>query len=301
MGQGTTDTIRFPEASSQDVLTGILREGAQRLLAQAIESEVAAYVADHQDQRDAEGRRLVVRNGHKDGRELQTGLGQVKIRQPRINDRRVDDHGDRMRFTSSILPPYLRRTKSIEELIPWLYLKGVSTGDFSEALAALLGPEAPGLSASTVVRLKEVWQQDYEAWRKRSLADKRYVYFWVDGIYFNVRLGNKGEETQAKRQCILVVMGATPAGKKELVAIQDGLRETEQSWQELLLDLKARGLTATMMQGSIRAAQFALGLSVVLILIFVQRFKASKKFMPAGLMLILSVLAVIILGKSLFL
>ena len=243
MGQGTTDTIRFPEASSQDVLTGILREGAQRLLAQAIESEVDVHIEAHKELRDAEGHRLVVRNGYKDERGLQTGLGPVQVRQPRVNDRRVDDHGDRMRFTSSILPPYLRRTKSIEELIPWLYLKGVSTGDFSEALAALLGPEAPGLSASTVVRLKEVWQQDYEAWRKRSLADKRYVYFWVDGIHFNVRLGHKGEEAQAKRQCILVVMGATPQGKKELVAIQDGLRESEQSWQELLLDLKARGLT----------------------------------------------------------
>ncbi len=159
----------------------------------------------------------------------------MTIRQPRVDDQRTDDSGERVRFTSKILPPYLRKTKSIEELIPWLYLKGISTGDFSEALAALLGTEAPGLSASTVVRLKEVWQRDYEAWSKRSLADKRYVYFWVDGIHFNVRL-------EEGRQCILVVMGATPAGKKELVAIQDGYRESEQSWKELLLDLKARGL-----------------------------------------------------------
>ena len=235
MDQGATDAIRFPGAPSQDVLTGILREGAQKLLAQAIEAEVAAHLETHQELRDAEGHRLVVRNGHKDERELQTGVGPVKVRQPRVNDRRIDEHGQRMRFTSSILPPYLRRTKSIEELIPWLYLKGISTGDFSEALMAILGPEAPGLSASTVVRLKEVWQQDYEAWSKRSLADKRYVYFWVDGIHFNVRL-------EEGRQCILVVLGATPEGKKELVAIQDGYRESEQSWRELLLGLKARGL-----------------------------------------------------------
>jgi putative transposase len=236
MQERTTDAIRIPEASSQDVLTGILREGAQRLLGQAIGAEVDEYIEAHEDLRDGQGHRLVVRNGHKDERELQTGVGPVKVRQPRVDDRRVDEHGQRTRFTSKILPPYLRRTKSIEELIPWLYLKGISTGDFSEALMALLGPDAPGLSASTVVRLKEVWQRDYEAWSKRSLADKRYVYVWVDGIHFNVRL-------EEGRQCILIVMGATPEGKKELVAVQDGLRESEQSWRELLLDLKARGLT----------------------------------------------------------
>jgi len=235
MNQGTTDTIYFPVASSQDVLTGILRAGAQKLLAQAIEAEVEAHIEAHKDLLDEQGHRLVVRNGHKDKRELQTGVGSVKIRQPRVHDRRQDEHGQRMRFTSQILPPYLRRTKSIEELIPWLYLKGISTGDFSEALIALLGPEAPGLSASTIVRLKEVWLKDYKAWSKRSLTDKQYVYFWVDGIHFNVRL-------EEGRQCILVVMGATAEGRKELVAVQDGLRESEQSWRELLLDLKARGL-----------------------------------------------------------
>jgi transposase-like protein len=178
---------------------------------------------------------LVVRNGHKDEREIQTGIGPIPVRQPRVNDKRVDENGRRLQFTSAILPPYLRKTRSIEELIPWLYLKGISTGDFSEALAALLGPEAPGLSASTIVRLKQVWQDEYEAWSKRSLADKRYVYLWVDGIHFNIRL-------EEDRQCILVVMGATPDGRKELLAVQDGLRESEISWRELLLDLKARGL-----------------------------------------------------------
>lgn len=235
MAEVTTDAIRFPAESTQDVLTEVLREGAQKLLAQVVEAEVEAYLETHQDRRDRQGHRLVVRNGHTKERQIQTGLGPITIQPPRVNDKRLDENGERMRFASSILPPYLRKTKSIEELIPWLYLKGVSTGDFGEALQALLGPEAPGLSASTVVRLKEVWQRDFEAWSKRSLTDQRYVYFWVDGIYFNIRL-------EEDRQCILIVMGATPEGRKELVAVQDGLRESEQSWRELLLDLKSRGL-----------------------------------------------------------
>jgi putative transposase len=185
----------------------------------------------------------VVRNGHKDEREIQTGIGPIAVRQPRVNDKRLDENGQRLQFSSAILPPYLRKTKSIEELIPWLYLKGISTGDFSEALAALLGPEAPGLSASTVVRLKASWEEEYQAWRKRSLAGQRYVYVWADGVYFNVRLGGDGESPN--RQCILVLIGATAEGKKELIAVQDGYRESEQSWSELLLDIKSRGLTET--------------------------------------------------------
>jgi transposase-like protein len=210
------------------------------MLAQAIEAEVAEYIARHADLRAADGHRLVVRNGYKDEREIQTGIGPIAVRQPRVNDKRRDENGRRVQFTSAILPPYLRKTRSIEELIPWLYLKGISTGDFSEALAALLGPEAPGLSASTIVRLKESWQAEYTAWSKRSLAGKRYVYVWADGVYFNVRLGGDGESEN--RQCILVLMGATPEGKKELIAVQDGYRESEQSWMELLLDVKSRGL-----------------------------------------------------------
>ena len=237
MKNDTTTPLQIPEASTKDVLTEVLRDGAREMLGSAIEAEVAEYIAAHAHERDGDGHRLVVRNGHASERELQTGLGAIPVKQPRVNDKRVDDDGNRFRFTSDILPPYLRKTKSIEELIPWLYLRGISTGDFSQALAALLGPEAPGLSASTVVRLKQVWQQDHEAWSKRSLADKRYVYWWVDGIYFNIRL-------EEDRQCILVVMGATESGKKELIAIQDGFRENEQSWTELLLDLKARGLDA---------------------------------------------------------
>ena len=235
MSEGTTNAIRFPAPLAEDALTDVLRQGAQQLLAQAIEAEVAAYIAPHADQRDAQGHRLVVRNGHLLQRQIQTGIGPVSVRQPRVDDRRTDENGQRIRFTSNILPPYLRKTKSIEQLIPWLYLKGISTGDFSEALQALLGADAPGLSATTVVRLKEVWRNDYESWCKRSLADKQYVYLWADGIHFNIRL-------EEDRQCILVVMGATPEGKKELVAVADGYRESEQSWREVLLDLKARGL-----------------------------------------------------------
>ena len=237
VGMPESTPLLSPETSTKDVLSEILRDGAREMLGKAIEAEVGEYIATHAHQRDADGHRLVVRNGHAPERDLQTGLGAIPVKQPRVNDKRVDEHGNRIRFTSHILPPYLRRTKSIEELIPWLYLRGISTGDFSQALASLLGLEAPGLSASTVVRLKQVWQQDHEAWSKRSLADKRYVYWWVDGIYFNIRL-------EADRQCILVVMGATESGKKELIAIQDGFRENEQSWTELLLDLKARGLDA---------------------------------------------------------
>ena len=169
MFQRTTEDVSFPVHPLHDSLTSILREGAQKLLTQAIEAEVATYIERHADLRDAAGHRLVVRNGHKEEREIQTGIGPIAVQQPRVNDKRVDENGQRFQFTSAILPPYLRKTRSIEELIPWLYLKGISTGDFSEALTALLGPEAPGLSASTVVRLKQVWQDEYETWSQRSL------------------------------------------------------------------------------------------------------------------------------------
>lgn len=224
-----------PVTESHDVLTEIIQRGARKLLQTALEKEVSDHIAMLRDQVDEDNRRLVVRNGYKPARTIQTGIGDVEVRQPRVNDRRVDEDGNRIRFKSSILPPYLRRTKSIEELIPWLYLKGVSTGDFSEALAALLGPDAPGLSASTIVRLKGVWQREHQEWTNRDLRGKRYVYIWVDGIHFNIRL-EKG------RQCILVVMGATADGKKELIAVHDGTRESELSWKEVLLDLKHRGM-----------------------------------------------------------
>jgi transposase-like protein len=233
MQQSTTDISIVPLPTGQDVLTDLLRDGARRMLAQAIEAEVAAWVDAHAHLKDASGRQQVVRNGYLPERAIQTGLGEVEVRQPRVHDRRPP--GQREKFTPAVLPPYLRRTKSLEELIPWLYLKGISTGDFAEALQALLGPNAPNLSATTITRLKAVWEAEHEAWSKRSLAGKRYVYVWADGVHFNIRL-------EGGRQCILVLMGATADGKKELIAIADGYRESEQSWKELLLGCKARGL-----------------------------------------------------------
>ncbi len=225
---------------SRDALDEILRQGAQQMLAQAIANEVAEYLGRHADQRDEHGRRRVVRNGYLPARALQTGVGLVEVRQPRVRDQRRDAQGEPLRFTSKILPPYLRRTKSLDELIPWLYLRGISTGDFTEALQALLGPQAKGLSATNIVRLKESWQQEWKSWSRRSLEGKRYVYLWADGIHFNIRLEAPGNN----KQCILVLMGATEDGRKELIAVTDGYRESAQSWRELLLEAKQRGLSA---------------------------------------------------------
>lgn len=235
MDKDTLFELGIPTADPKDVLTEVLRQGAQRLLAEAVEAEVAAFVAVYQALRTETGRQREVRNGRSAEREIQTGLGGIAVRVPRVRDRGVSDSSERIRFTSRILPPYLRRTKTLDALLPWLYLKGVSTGDFSEALAELLGPDAPGLSASTISRLKEGWQTDLETWQARDLSNKRYVYFWVDGVYCNVR-------SEEARPCLLVIIGATSDGRKELVAIEDGYRESEQSWREVLLDLKGRGL-----------------------------------------------------------
>lgn len=224
-------------APSGDLLTEVLHQGAQKMLTQVIHAEVEDYLARHQERRDAAGRHQVVRNGYLPERSVQTPVGEVTVRQPRVRDHRPATGGQE-KFTSQILPPYLRRTESLEELIPWLYLKGVSTGDFTEALQALLGPQAAGLSATTVTRLKAVWQQEYAAWASRALQGKRYVYVWVDGVYFNIRLA----EPDNARQCILVMIGATAEGKKELIALSDGYRESYQSWKELLLDVQHRGL-----------------------------------------------------------
>jgi len=200
------------------------------MLQTAVENEVAEYITQHAEVRDEAGRRAVVRNGHLPERELVTGVGPVPVKQPRVRDRR-----DGQRFTSKILPPFMRRVPSIDALIPVLYLKGISTGDFSEALEAILGENAAGLSATNIVRLKEGWQRDYAQWSRRSLAGKRYVYWWADGIHFQVRL-------EPDRPCMLVLMGALEDGTKELVAVWDGHRESKQSWLEVLRDLKARGL-----------------------------------------------------------
>jgi transposase-like protein len=216
------------------VIDEILRDGARRALQAAIEQEVEEYLQRHRQHLDDQGHRLVVRNGHHPARKIQTGNGMIEVKQPRVNDKRVDEQGSRIRFTSKILPPYLRKTKAIEELVPWLYLKGISTSDFPEALACL-GHDGSGLSPATVVRMKELWQGEYENFSRRSLEAKRYVYFWADGIYFNIRLTDD-------RPCVLVLMGALEDGTKELIAMIDGQRESEQSWLELLVDAKNRGL-----------------------------------------------------------
>jgi putative transposase len=216
-------------------LEQIAREGARRALQKAIEDEVADYLNAHSQCLDDGGRRMVVRNGHKPTRTILSGLGPIEVKQPRVDDRRVDENGVRFRFTSKILPPYLRKTQSIEDLIPWLYLKGISTGEMSDALIHL-GFDGTGLSASSVVRMTESWQHEYDDWSKRNLTGKQYVYVWADGIYFGCRLTDD-------RPCVLVLMGATKDGRKELIAIVDGQRESETSWTSVLLDLKARGLT----------------------------------------------------------
>jgi transposase-like protein len=234
MEETIVDHSIVPVPGSRDVLSELVREGARRMLAQAIDDEVSEWIDARAHLRGEDGHRQVVRNGHLPSREILTGAGRIEVRQPRVRDRRPASEAEK--FTSRILPPYLRKAKNVEELIPWLYLKGISTGDFSEALTALLGPAAPGLSATSVTRLKEVWLKEWQGWNKRSLEGKEYVYVWVDGVHFNIRL-------EEDRQCILVLMGATADGKKEVIAIQDGYRESEQSWKELLLDCQARGLT----------------------------------------------------------
>jgi putative transposase len=219
-----------------DQLSEILRQGARTLLAQAVEVEVADFLARHASLKTEDGRQRIVRHGHLPEREVMTGIGAVAVRQPRVRDREAaaGDPG-RIRFTPAILPPYMRRSKSIETLLPILYLKGISTGDFSEALAALLGTDAPGLSPTAIARLKAGWFDEYEAWQRRDLSAKRYVYVWADGIYLQARL-------EDEKQCILVLIGATPEGRKELIGFTDGARESAQDWRDLLLDLKRRGL-----------------------------------------------------------
>jgi transposase-like protein len=233
MQEATRDVLSLPACSTDDALSSVLREGAQRMLAQAIEAEVESYLSDRAGLVNEAGHRQVVRNGYLPQRTIITGIGPIDVTQPRVLDRRSKEEAEP--FSSKILPPYLRKTKSLDELIPWLYLKGVSSGDFQEALQALVGPQAAGLSASTITRLKGIWEAEQADWSKRSLEGKQYVYLWADGVHFNIRL-------EEDRQCILVLMGATADGKKELIAISDGHRESEQSWKGLLLDLKARGL-----------------------------------------------------------
>lgn len=216
-------------------LEQIAREGARRALQKAIEDEVSEYLEAHRHELDESGHRLVVRNGHKPVRTILSGAGPLEVMQPRVDDRRIDENGVRFRFSSKILPPYLRKTKAIEDLVPWLYLKGISTGEMGDALMHL-GFDGSGLSPTSVTRMTEAWQGEYEVWNKRDLTGKHYVYLWADGIYFGCRLTDD-------RPCLLVLMGATSDGHKELIAMIDGQRESEASWTSLLLDCRDRGMS----------------------------------------------------------
>jgi putative transposase len=226
------------QAEGRGILDQLVRRGAQQMLQKAVEAEVQEFVYQHDERRDGQGNRLVVRNGHKPTRKIITGAGALEVRQPRVRDNSPNPEV-RLQFSSTILPPYLRRSKALDEFIPWLYLKGISTGDFSEVLQSLLGEQAKGLSPNVIVRLKDQWTAEYEEWNRRELTGKHYAYIWADGIHVNVRL----ESPENRAQCMLVLMGATADGHKELVAVMDGYRESEQSWTELLVDLRQRGLT----------------------------------------------------------
>jgi len=216
--------------SPTDALTEVLRRGSRLLLREAIDAEVESFLAEYREERTEDGRRRMVRNGYMREREIQTGIGGVPVNVPRVRDRSGE-----LQFRSKVAPPYLRRAKSVEELLPWLYLRGISTGGFSDALEALVGRDAPGLSAPTISRLKKVWAKEYTEWRTRDLSSKRYVYVWADGIHAKARLDDA-------KQCLLVLIGATEDGTKELIAVEDGYRESEASWLELLRGLEARGL-----------------------------------------------------------
>ena len=217
-------------------LEALAREGARRMLESALQAEVAQYVAAHEGERDEEGHALVVRNGKAKPRTIVTGSGTVEVAAPRVNDRRVID-GERQRFTSKILPPYMRRSPKVDEVLPILYLRGLSTGDFREAIPALLGEDASGLSATTITRLTNQWEAEHREFQSRDLSDRQYVYVWVDGIHVNVRL-------EDDRVCLLVMIGARSDGTKELIAVEDGYRESKESWASLLRGLSKRGLTA---------------------------------------------------------
>jgi putative transposase len=228
--------LRQPE-SVVDPLTEIARDGARRMLAAALRAEADAFVDQHIHEVLPDGRQRVVRHGYGPERSIQTGIGALDVRRPKVRDRAADVQSEKkIRFSSGILPRWARRSKSLDALLPVLYLRGISTGDFQEALCALLGPDAPNLSPGVISRLTGEWQQVYERWQRRDLSARRYVYIWADGVYLQARM-----EPQA--ECILVILGATPEGKKELVGFQVGVRESAQSWRELLVDIKARGLS----------------------------------------------------------
>ena len=232
-----TSIVRLRQPGSvEDPLTEIAREGARRMLASALEAEVEAFVGKFAEERLPDGRQRVVRHGYGPERRIQTGIGALEVRRPKVRDRARDgESGEKVRFTSHILPRWARRSRSLDALLPVLYLRGISTGDFQEALSALLGPEAPNLSPGVIARLAAEWENEYEGWQRRDLSARRYVYVWADGVYLQARM-------EPEAECILVLIGATPEGKKELVGFHVGRRESAQSWRELLVDLKARGL-----------------------------------------------------------
>jgi putative transposase len=236
MSDSTIVPLRQPD-EVDDPLTAILRSGARRLLAQAVEAAAEAFLAEMKGVRLPDGRERVVRHGHAPERLVQTGIGPVAVRRVKLRDRGAGagEGAERIRFASAILPRWARRTRSLDALLPILYLRGVSMGDLQEALGALLGKDAPNLSPSVVARLRGEWEADYARWQRRDLSARRYVYLWADGVYLQARM-----EPQA--ECMLVLIGATPEGKKELLGFQVGVRESAQSWRELLVDLKARGL-----------------------------------------------------------
>ena len=233
MTNSTVTPLVQPGAFS-DLLTEVLRSGARRLLAHAVEAEVSGFIDAHAGDRLDDGRARIVRHGHLPERDIQTGIGAVRIQQPRVRDR-GEDGSARIHFSPSILPKHARRTKNLDAVLPILYLKGISSGSFQDALSALLGPEAPNLSSDTILRLRESWNEELAHWRARDLSARRYVYIWADGIYFQARMEDQS-------QCMLVIIGATPEGRKELLGFTSGYRESAQSWAELLIDLKARGL-----------------------------------------------------------
>lgn len=226
-----------PEEGVTITIDELARQGAQRMLAAALDAEVAEYIERHAHERGEDGRRFVVRNGRAKARKVTTGTGTFEVQAPRVNDKRVDDNGERQRFTSKILPPYMRRSPKVAEVLPILYLRGLSTGDFKPALEGLLGEDAAGLSSTNIARLTNVWEDEYRDFSKRSFADVDFVYVWADGIHFNVRL-------EDDRLCTLVLIGARPDGTKEVIAVEDGYRESTESWKALLRDLKKRGMKA---------------------------------------------------------
>ena len=230
MGNSKLEVVSTPVEQCTDPLTDLLRSGAKALISEAVELELEAMLANYRDLKLTTGRQVVVRNGYLPERTVQTGIGDVVVKVPKVRDR--SESG--IKFNSSILPPYLKRSKSMEELIPWLYLKGISTGDFQDALVALVGEQAKGLSANTVSRLKAEWINQHQEWSQRDLSQKRYAYFWADGVYSNVRMDD--------RLCLLVIVGVNEHGHKELVAVEDGFRESSASWEEVLTKLRQRGL-----------------------------------------------------------